>query len=176
MPDTASTPTAMRCWSCELRAGRRTARGAGVRLTVRYASTACLVFLALACTKRVTTYYTPTEGERRLSTDEMRDEGDRMLAIECPRLLGASESATADGQVAVDVDRATGAVSRARISRSTGDTRIDDIFGALAARLDFDPPAGATSPMVTERIGVGYSCSRQSAVMTLSLPGETAPP
>jgi hypothetical protein len=132
--------------------------------------------LALACTTRSTTYYTPSVGEPRLGTDELRAEGDRLLAIECPRLLGRSQSATAEARLAIDVDRSSGAVSRARLTRSTGDSRIDDLFGALAARLQFDPPADAKGTTVSETIGVGYSCSPQAAVTTLQLPGELGRP
>jgi hypothetical protein len=128
----------------------------------------------MACATRVTTFYTPSQGESRLSSDELRAEGDRVLAVECPRLLGGSQSATAEAQIVVEVERATGAVSRARVARSTGDARIDDVFGALAARLQFDPPSEAKHPIVSETIGVGYSCSPNAAVTTLRLPGETA--
>ena len=164
MRATGSTPTAMRWRSSEWRGG------------LLLLAHLVLGGLATACTPRVTTFYTPSEGESRVSTDELRAEGDRVLAIECPRLLGAGQSATAEAAIVVDVDRASGAVSRARVERGTGDARIDDIFGALAARLQFDPPSEAKQPTVSGRIGVGYSCSPQAAVTTLRLPGESGWP
>lgn len=163
---TGSTPMAMRWPSSERRRARAWARVGALLLGG----------LVAACTTRTTTYYTPSVGEPRLSTDDLRAEGDRMLAIECPRLLKGQQSATAEARIVVDVDRASGAVSRARLARSTGDPRVDDLFGALSARLQFDPVTEAKSATVSETIGVGYSCSPQAAVTTLQLPGETGRP
>jgi TonB family protein len=70
----------------------------------------------------------------------------------------------------------SGAVKTARIVRSSGDEAMDQIFGALVARLQFDPPANMRGESGTHPIYVGYSCSPQYAVTTLNITGDPTPP
>ena len=147
MPGTGSIPTAMRWRCCSL----------GVLL------------LASACVTRTTTYFAPTAGQPRLSQDDLRDESDDFLAIECPRLMGNARSATGQARIRVHYDR-NGAVQRAEITRSSGDEQIDAVWGALAARLQFDPQAGQTEELRPGILTFGYSCAPGIATTTLQLP------
>ena len=60
---------------------------------------------------------------------------------------------------------ADGRVTEAEVTRSSGDERVDDIFGQAAARLQFDPMPGET----TARIMMGYSCAPGAAVATMTV-------
>lgn len=148
MADTGSTPTGMR-WPCS--------------------SLVVLLALATACMTRTTTYFTPTAGEARLSQDDLRDESDGFLAIECPRLMGSGKSAMGQARIRVHYDR-SGAVQRAEITRTSGDDQIDAVWGALAARLQFEPQAGQTDALRPGMLVVGYSCAPGIATTTLQLP------
>ena len=156
MRGTGSTPTGTRWPSCSARARRALGRRSALALVAAAAA---------ACVSSTTKYYVPTAGEDRLSTDEVRDRADDLLRIECPRLLGGGTAATGTARLTVDVG-ADGAVTRARVRSSSGDQRVDDIFGALAARLQVDPPGrGPTAARIT----MGYSCAPNEAVTTVQL-------
>ena len=151
MRDTGSTRTGTRWPSCSDR-GRRVARVA-------------LAAAVAACVTTTTKYYVPSAGEDRLSTDEVRERADDLLRVECPRLLGGATAATGTARLTVDVG-ADGAVTRARVRTSSGDQRVDDMFGALAARLQVDAPERGPT---TARITMGYSCAPNEAVTTVQL-------
>ena len=136
-------------------------RGMAWRLSLRVA----LAAVAAACVTTTTKYYLPSEGEDRLSTDEVRERADDLLRVECPRLLGGATAATGTARLTVDVG-ADGAVTRARVRTSSGDQRVDDMFGALAARLQVDAPERGPT---TARITMGYSCAPNEAVTTVQL-------
>lgn len=147
MPATGSTRTATPWRSCSVAA----------------------VALVVACVTSTTRYFTPTEGDPRLSQDDFRDESDRFLRVECPRLM---EGARASGQsrIRLFLDR-SGAAQRAEFARSSGDERLDTMWGGLAARLQFDPQAAQRTDVQPVIITVGYSCSASgTAVTTLQLP------
>ena len=140
MRGTASTRTAMRWWSCSL-------------------------VLVLACTT-TQQYYLPSEDQPRLTTDLMRDRGHNIVRAECPRLLGVRQTITGVAHIKVDV-ASDGAVRRATISHSSGDERMDEIFGGLAAQLKVDPPANAGSETIPGTLKLGYSCSPTAGTMTV---------
>jgi TonB family protein len=133
---------------------------------------------AVGCVTRTTTYYTPTAGASRLTTDEFRDQGDRYVGALCPRLMGGGQSAGGEAELVLEIDRASGDVTRARLARSSGDSQVDDVLGELASRLRFEPPSDAPGrgATVEARVGAGYACAPGRATVTLRLPGETATP
>ena len=131
----------------------------------------CSVVVA-ACVSRGSYFSAP--GDSRLNTIEMKDQSDAYLRPQCPRLLDGGNAATGEARIMLEIDR-SGAVKRARVVRSSGDRAIDDIFGALAARLQFDPPTGMTGETGDHPIYVGYSCSPQMAVTTLNITGNPNP-
>src|ERR687884_411799 len=81
------------------------------------------------------------------------------------RVALAAAVATGTARLTVDVG-ADGAVTRARVRTSSGDQRVDDMFGALAARLQVDAPERGPT---TARITMGYSCAPNEAVTTIQL-------
>ncbi|HKG92559.1 MAG TPA: hypothetical protein VKA84_11725 [Gemmatimonadaceae bacterium] len=125
-----------------------------------------LALAALGCTSRTTNYYKPAEGQERLSVDEARLKLDDMLRVECPRLMSGGRLATGEGELKVDVDR-DGNVQQAWVSRSTGDSKVDDMFAAVAASLEFESPSGMKNDTGTGRVRIGYACGQGSAVATL---------
>ena len=134
----------------------------------RWCSAAVLV-LAAGCFRQTTVYYKPTEGEARLSQDEVREQSDEYLKVECPRLMGSEKSATGEARIRVYYDK-TGAVQRAQILRASGDSSVDAVWGALAARLKFDPQAGQTDDLKPAILTLGYSCAPNVAITTLLIP------
>ena len=129
---------------------------------------AALLVVAAGC-RQTAVYYTPTPGEQRLSQDEVRDQSDDFLKIECPRLMGTNQSATGEARVRVYYDK-SGAVQRAQILRSTGDNQVDTVWGALLARLKFDAQPGQTDDLKPAILTLGYSCAPNVAITTLLIP------
>jgi outer membrane biosynthesis protein TonB len=135
----------------------------------RFCSIAAAALVA-ACVTSTSRFYTPTEGDSRLSQDDFRDESDGLLRVECPRLMGNTGQASGQARVRVFIDR-SGAAQRAEFARSSGDERLDTMWGGLAARLKFDPQAGQRGDLEPLIATVGYSCSANgTAVTTFQLP------
>lgn len=141
MRGTASTRMAMRWWSCSV----------------------ALVVAACTTTEH---YYLPSEDQPRMTTDLMRDRGHNIVRAECPRLLGVRQAVTGVAHIRVDV-ASDGSVRRAMISHSSGDERMDEIFGGLAAQLKVDPPANAGSETLPGTLKLGYSCSPTAGTITV---------
>ena len=139
MRDTASTPMAMRCWWCSL---------------------------ALAACTTTQQYYLPSEDQPRISADLLRDRGHNIVRAECPRLIGVNEMATGVAHIRLDVE-SDGDVRRAMIANSSGDERMDEIFGGLAAQLKVDPPANVSGETMPAMVKIGYSCSQTGGTITL---------
>lgn len=123
---------------------------------------------ALAACARTSTYYVPTPGEARLSQDEFREESDQLLTVECPRLMGTGSFASGEARARVQVDR-SGAVQKVEFTRPSNDERINTVWGALTARLKFDPQEGQTDELRTSMMTIGYSCGKGTALTTLQL-------
>lgn len=139
-----------------------------IRSAMRWSLCSAAVVMA-ACTT-TTRYYVPTQGEPRLTPSEVRDQGEPLLELQCPRLLGGGRYATGQARIITDLDR-SGAVRRARVTRSSGDEGMDDIFGALVARLQVDPPTGMTKDVAEHPIYIGYSCAPENSAITLNITG-----
>ncbi|HUF28080.1 MAG TPA: TonB family protein [Gemmatimonadaceae bacterium] len=110
--------------------------------------------------------YVAPYGAARLNTFTVRDDGDRLLRPECARLMTERIPATGVAMLRVHVAE-SGAVTRAEITRSSGDARVDDIFGRLAARLEFQRAPGSTGNQA--RLRMGFSCAPDAAVTTMQL-------
>jgi hypothetical protein len=110
-----------------------------------------------ACVTRTERFYVPTEGAPRLDQNDVREESERFVRAECPRLMGETTSATGAATLKLTV-AAGGEVREVRIERPSPDPQIDGIFGALAAQLEL-PPAQATGGDWTARVRMGYSCA-----------------
>ncbi|HJU64977.1 MAG TPA: hypothetical protein VJ596_04835 [Gemmatimonadaceae bacterium] len=120
-----------------------------------------------ACVTTTTKHYLPTPGQPRITQNQLREQLDALLRIECPRLMGGTSSALGDAEFGLEVSRG-GEVMRATLDRTSGDLRMDDIFGALVAELRFEPPA-TTDEIARGRLTVGYSCSPTAAVSTVQV-------
>ena len=148
-------------------------RGTGSsRTATRWRSCSGVVVAAwvAGCMVSTTKFYVPSDGQPRLSLDQLRTRAGALLIVECPRLLAGRPSAFGETDFTVEVDKG-GAVLRAHVDRSSGDPRVDDIFGALAAQLQLDHPSSSSSRSHTthQRIGIGYSCSATEADATVRL-------
>ena len=122
-------------------------------------------FAAGACTRH-STYYVPTAGEERLTQDDFRDESDQLLTVECPRLMGTGSYASGEARARIQVDK-SGAGQKVEFTRPSNDDRINTVWGALAARLKFDPQEGQTDELRTSMMTIGYSCGKGTALTTL---------
>lgn len=139
---TASTPMAMQWWSCSI---------------------ALAAVAACTTTER---YYLPSQDQPRLSTDLLRDRGHNIVRAECPRLLGARAEVTGVAHIRIDVE-ADGEVRRATVAHSSGDERMDEIFGGLAAQLKVDPPGNVSGETIPGSLKLGYSCSPTAGTITI---------
>lgn len=126
----------------------------------------CSVALVLGACTTTQTYYTPSEEQPRITPDLLRDRGHNIVRAECPRLIGVNEIATGVAHIRLDVE-SDGDVRRATIEHSSGDERMDEIFGGLAAQLNVDPPSPINGETVPATIRIGYSCSRTGGTITL---------
>ena len=122
-----------------------------------------LAVLAAACTQLV---FTPSPGWTRLTPGGLREEGDAQLRAECPRLL--ARRPTGEARMSLTLND-SGAVTQAVIDRGTGDARIDEMFGRLAVRLQFEPVSGAPTAGQTVAAAMGYSCAAAAAAITFRL-------
>ena len=162
MRSTGSSRTGMQWRLSELSAGTREAsRGWWVTSLERASSTFLLLALVAACARP--TYTAPYQSPR-LNTGGIRDVSEEQLRAECDRLIATRTPPTGEATLLIQV-AADGKVSEAKITRSSGDRRVDEIFGQAAARLQFDPMPGETSA----RIKMGWSCSPGNAVTTLTV-------
>ncbi|MBC7894101.1 MAG: hypothetical protein H7066_01740 [Cytophagaceae bacterium] len=126
----------------------------------------CSIALAGAACSTTQQYFVPSEEQPRLTTDLMRDRGHNIVRAECPRLLGVRKTATGVAHIRVDVE-SDGEVRRAMITHSSGDERMDEIFGGLAAQLKVDPPANVSGETIPGTLKIGYSCSPTAGTITV---------
>ena len=153
MRATGSTRTATRCSSSD-----------ATRL-LRSAAAVAGLLLAGACVTTVTHAFTPDANAERMSLADAQDTLDRMVRLECPRLMEAKHD-TDDARISVEVD-GSGNVQRATMSKVTGDERMDRIFGGVAAQMRF--AAADDGKPFTGRMRVGYSCSPAASTATIQL-------
>lgn len=187
---TGSTPMATRWLSCRAR-GCPWRPGSALRA-------AAVLFVVVGCVTSVTRYYTPPPGAQRLTPQELRTQLQLLLGVECPRLLAGKPSVAGGAELSLAL-AADSSVSRATITRTSGDSRVDDIIGGLAAELtlrrradsatvraatDSVPPAvpeadttaGAVAAAAGSRADraravVLYSCTPSAAVATVTIGG-----
>ena len=119
------------------------------------------VIVLAACAKPS---YTAPYQAPRLNTGGIRDVSEEQLRAECDRLIATKTPPTGEARLTIEV-APDGKVTTAKITRSSGDQRVDDIFGQAAARLQFDPMPGEA----TARIKMGYSCAPGTAVATMTV-------
>jgi hypothetical protein len=123
----------------------------------RYCS-ALLIAAALgACATTKKTFYLPPAGADRITEEELHEHANEVLHIECPRLLSDRISVSGEADLTLDVAE-EGAVSRVRLDDSSGDARLDDILGGLAATLQLEPAARARR-RESVRLSIGYACT-----------------
>lgn len=134
----------------------------------RWCSALAVALVVSGCIARTERYWVPTPGDPRLNIDELRTEADRFLAVECPRLMGDSTSAAGAAGLRLEVEP-SGEVVEAHLNRSSGDERVDGIFGALAARLTVTP-TGRPRDRFPLRLELGYSCAPRMAITTARFP------
>jgi TonB family protein len=135
-----------------------------IRTATRWLS--CSAALALAACTTTEQYYTPATDQPRMNTDLLRDRGHNLVRAECPRLLGVRQTVTGVAHIKVDVERG-GEVRRATIVHSSGDERMDEIFGGLAAQLKVDPPENFRGETMPGTLRLGYSCSPTASTITV---------
>lgn len=150
---------------------------------------ALLVCIATGCVLGTRRYYTPAIAEPRIGIAEMHARASMMLPIECPRVVHDRNSISATTDIALDIDT-SGAVQRSQIEHGSGDQHLDDVFGALAAQLQFEAPdslpisssqpppvvSRSTTPEATQqvplerrRLEVAYWCTPDAGTIALRL-------
>lgn len=134
-----------------------------IRTVTRWLSSSVMAIVACTMTEQ---YYTPSPDQPRLTIDLLRDRGHNIVRAECPRLIGVRQSVTGVAHITVDVE-SDGEIRRAVIQHSSGDERMDEIFGGLAAQLKVDPPANVRGETIPGTIRIGYSCSPTAGTITV---------
>ena len=134
-----------------------------IRTVTRWLSSSVMAIVACTMTEQ---YYTPSPDQPRLTIDLLRDRGHNIVRAECPRLIGVRQSVTGVAHITVDVE-SDGEIRRAVIQHSSGDERMDEIFGGLAAQLKVDPPANVRGETIPGTIRIGYSCSPAAGTITV---------
>ena len=134
----------------------------------RWSSFGLLVVIAASCVRSTQKYFVPTAGQERIDTGGLRARGDALLATECPRLKGDKDSDNGTADFTITVDRG-GFVTRARLDRSSGDDRMDQLFGGLTAALQFDAPANDAGAGLESMVTVGYACSPTVNAVTFEI-------
>lgn len=117
------------------------------------------------CMSSTAKYYVPTAGDSRLDENELRSEADALLRVECERLKAGKASVSGEGTFVLEFSP-TGSVQRVKVSRSTGDAGLDDIFGALSARLDVE---AAEQKAGSLRMRASYFCEPDKAITTIEM-------
>ena len=144
-----------------------------IRSAMRWSLCSAAV-LAAACTT-TTRYFVPSDGDTRLTPNEVRDQSDALLGTQCPRLMGGNRFATGEARIIAELDR-SGAVQKAKVTRTSGDEAMDTIFGGLIVRLQVDPPTGMSGDRGEHPIYIGYSCGPDSNhAITLNITGRQNP-
>ena len=106
----------------------------------RFSSALAAALIVAACTQHVTRYYIPSAGNPRFTPAQAEDEISAFLAVGCAQ-RGDSALAKRDGGVEIALDvGGDGLVTRAELTRGSGDATLDGIFGAVAAQLALAPP------------------------------------
>ena len=120
------------------------------------------IAIATACVTSTTRFYLPSTEQGTITIDELRDRASALLGIECPRLENNHRGASGVMEVTAEVDSA-GVTERMRVERGSGDKRVDDIIGGLAAQLVLSPvPENGRAGLA-----IGYTCSAGSAAVTV---------
>ncbi len=132
--------------------------------------------LLAACVTTTKTFYLSPPSAPRITEDELRERANEVLYVECPRLLRNRSSASGEADLTLEVAR-EGAVSRVRLDESSGDARLDDIFGGLAATLRLEPKERANGEREAEGAGlsISYSCSPTAAAAVITRTRSGAP-
>lgn len=141
------------------------------RSAMRWLSCSLVVLLMAACVTQTSRYYVAYSNDTRITPDQFRDAGDTLIGSQCGRLMGNVATQGGEARFRLEINGG-GQVEKAHLARSSGDEQVDSIFGALAARLRFVPPADGKT--LTHRIAAGYACSQSAAAVTLDI--GTPPP
>ncbi len=144
---TASTRTVMRWRWCS--------RCAHAALTV-------VVAVVTACVTTTTRFYLPSTEQGTITEEQLRDQASALLGIECARLHANEPVASGVIVLTAEVDSA-GGMRRVRVDHGSGDKRVDDIMGGLAAQLALVPPPEGGRM----RFAIAYTCSPGSAAVTV---------
>jgi hypothetical protein len=138
----------------------------------RWLSCSLGLLLLAACVTQTSRYYVADPQDTRITPDEFRDAGDTLIASQCTRIMSSGTSPGGEARFRLEINSG-GHVEKAHLARSSGDADVDAIFGALAARLRFVPPADGKA--LTHPISAGYACSQSAAAVTLDI-GTPPPP
>lgn len=113
-----------------------------------------------ACVTTTETVYLSPPSAPRITEDEMRERTNEVLHIECPRLLRNKTSVSGKADLTLELS-GQGVVSRVHLDTSSGDARLDDIFGGLAATLRLRSAERAQQKGGGDgaELSVSYSCS-----------------
>lgn len=130
----------------------------------RWCSAVFVIAMLGGCVTSSQQSFLPDPNAARITPDEWRDRASALLAAECPRLMGTGSAAFGEAGFAVILG-ATGVVREAILTRSSGDERVDALFGGLSAQLQFGRNSGGERAPIT----AGYSCAPNASVATLEL-------
>lgn len=127
---------------------------------------ACIALMAVACVSTVTRYYVPDAHNPQFDFASATATLDRYVRVQCPAILAAKKPVGGTAGAMIQTDT-SGAVTRAELTRSSGDAVLDDLFGTVAAQLKVDSLRAAGQPTATRRLYLGYHCAPEAIRATL---------
>jgi len=122
------------------------------------------------CALHAPRHYLAAGGSQRLSPSELREGVALMMYVECPRLERDGRAPAGSTVMTLEVGD-MGQVARATLARGSGDSRIDDLIGSLAAELRLDDGDGISGERKVElrQLRVEYLCVSSSALAAVEL-------
>ena len=125
-----------------------------------------MMLLAAACVSTVTRYYLPDANNPQFDIAGATATLDRYVQVQCPAILAANKPAANTAGAMIQTDT-SGAVTRAELISSTGDSVLDGLFGTVAAQLKVDSLRATGQPTVARRLSLSYNCAPDAIRATL---------
>ena len=133
----------------------------------RFVKALLAVVFAAACVHTVTTYYLPDANNPRFDAAGATQVLNQYLSVQCAERKAANKATHGDARLTITIDT-VGAVTRAEMVSSTGDTMLDGLIGTVTAQLKVDSLRATKKSSTTRTVRVGYDCT-QNGTATLEV-------
>lgn len=118
-----------------------------------------------ACVTTTTREFLPSPHNPTYSRAQATPVLAEYLRLQCPAFRKANRADTGTVRFVVSVDT-SGLATRARLAQGSGDQLVDEVFGAVAAQLQFAPDRARPAAR-REVVAMGYRCAGDSASVVI---------